>query len=102
MKRYIVVLLLFIQINANSQVAFYDAIKLKDLGVGKIIPSTSTIQLEDKESVFRILKYYVPVADSILKANIGNDFTGNPFLQFASIPHVGNSFIGDANLFNSI
>lgn len=102
MKNLVLLFVLLLSYETFSQTAYLDAKKLKSLGVNNVIPGTKIIQLQNSDSVFKIIKYYVPVADTISKAKIGKDFVNNPFIQFASIPNTGTPLSGTGNLIGSI
>ncbi len=81
MKKITLLILLSYCMVSKAQVAYYDAINLKRLGT-ELVKDSQKICLPESDSVFMILKYYVPVSDSNSTKKIKNNFNDNPFMHY--------------------
>ncbi len=92
MKKIIFFILILLCKNLKSQVAFYDAQKLKNLKVGSrslSAPNENILVIPQANEVFEILKYYVSSIDTTNKQIIDN-FDNNPFIRFQGQPLGGS------------
>src|SRR3989442_1319977 len=90
MKKIFLLLNLFLLGQLFSQNAYYDALKLRSLKVGKRIDSSAKIiRMPGNEEIYKVLKYYVLPEDSDSKDKIAKAFSTNPFIRLdtAAISH---------------
>lgn len=106
MKRTLFLIsLVVICLASTSQAIYYDAIKLKNFGLGRqYFDSSDVIKLPESDSVFGVLKYYVPHSHSSNENLIRKDFLDNPFMKWdtSSIPMGITAPHGIASIFSSI
>jgi hypothetical protein len=83
MKKLLLVILLLYGVILNAQIAFSDALKIKESsGRMKFNDEKKTYCLPQNNDVFKILKYYVSDADSGTTDGIVAGLNENPFITF--------------------